>query len=263
MPASIAEIVDLDATALTRMATRGDVEDACPSRPLLSVIIPVFNGAEFLAHAVRNVLSQEYPAVEIIVVDDGSVDDLAAAVRALPVPVRFFQQPNGGAASARNRGIRDASGELLAFLDVDDLWPPGTLRRLADLLAADLDADVVHGRVQLSRFTTFEDHGEYVGSPTETFPYSIAAGLYRRRAFERAGLFDAALRFGEDSDWFLRARDLGLNIANLDEVVMIARRHERNITRGRSMAELQPLQLFKNVLDRRRRAQGHIVGDPK
>jgi hypothetical protein len=255
VPDAIARIVALDLAALTRLATSADDAEASARRPLLSVIIPVFNGTEFLAHAIRNVLSQNYPGVEIIVVDDGSVDDLAAAVRALPVPVRFFEQPNGGAASARNRGIRDASGELLAFLDVDDLWPPGTLLRLADVLVASPDIDVVHGRVQLARFTTYEDHGEYVGSPTETFRYSIAAGVYRRRAFERVGLFDRALRYGEDSDWFLRGKELGLRIIELDEIVLIARRHEGNMTRGKSLAELQPLQLFKNVLDRRRSAQ--------
>ena len=222
-------------------------------RPLVSIVIPVYNGATFIADAVRAVVRQEYPAYEIIVIDDGSTDDVAAALRDQPVDVRLFRQENGGAASARNRGIRDASGDFIAFLDVDDMWPAGNLDTMVDHLLAQPAVDVVRGRAQVTRYTTAEDPGEYLGNPAESFPHYIGAGLYRRRAFERVGLFDADLRFGEDTDWYTRAAEKALAILHLDEVTLFVRRHEHNMTRGKSIVELNQLRLFKKIIDRRRR----------
>ncbi len=261
LPETIRSILRLDGAALDRLATSPGAAPGAPARPLVSVIIPVYNGAGFLPYAVRSVLAQEYPAIEIIVVDDGSTDNVDAAVAALPVDVRNFRQENAGAASARNRGIRDASGELLAFLDVDDLWPERTLGSLVDLLAEQPGLDVVHGRAQVTRFTTYEEHGEYIGSPSEAFPYYIGAGVYRRRAFERVGLFDKELRFSEDTDWFTRAVEHGLNILHLDEVTLFVRRHDGNMTRGKSLVELNTLRLFKKAIDRRRTEPGIVVAE--
>ena len=222
------------------------------ARPLVSVIIPVYNGAAFIADAVRAVTRQDYPAYEIIVVDDGSTEDIAAALRDVPVDVRLFRQDNAGAASARNRGIRDASGDFIAFLDVDDLWPPGNLGAMVDHLLARPEVDVVRGRAQVTRYTTATDPGEYLGNPAESFPHYIGAGLYRRRAFERVGLFDADLRFGEDTDWYTRAAEQQLAMLQLDEVTLFVRRHDGNMTRGKTIVELNQLRLFKKMLDRRR-----------
>jgi glycosyltransferase involved in cell wall biosynthesis len=220
--------------------------------PLVSVIIPVYNGAAFIADAVRAVTRQDYHPVEIIVVDDGSSEDIAAALRDVPVDVRLFRQDNGGAASARNRGIRDASGDVIAFLDADDLWPPGNLAAMVDHLLAHPDVDVVRGRAQVTRYTTAGDAGEYLGNPAESFPHYIGAGLYRRRAFEKVGLFDADLRFAEDTDWYSRAAEKKLPILHVDEVTLFVRRHDGNMTRGKTIVELNQLRLFKKMLDRRR-----------
>lgn len=220
-------------------------------KPLISVIIPVYNGTRFLGDAVASILAQNYPAIEIIIVDDGSTDDVEVAVNDLPVDVRFFSQPNSGPAVARNRGIRDAAGELIAFLDVDDLWPAQHLDALLE--AMDDDTEVVLGRAQLARID-IEDQSrfDFIGNPEEAFPYYIGAALYRRSAFRRVGLFDPELRFGEDSDWFLRARDCGLVVKKLEQTTLIVRRHENNMTNGKTLVELNPLRAFKKALDRRR-----------
>jgi hypothetical protein len=237
-------------------AAAGDVAE--PERrarePLISVIIPVFNGAEFLHKAVASVLSQNYSALEIIVVDDGSSDDIEAAVRDLPVDVRFFRQDNGGPASARNRGIRDASGEFLAFLDVDDLWPAHNLKSLVEALE-ESKADVVMGRGQLAQLEPDTGELRFVGNPEESFPYYIGSALYRREVFQRIGLFDPEMRYGEDTDWYCRAREGGLNVERLDRVSLIVCRHAGNMTRGKSVVELHVLRVAKKVLDRRRLAQ--------
>jgi hypothetical protein len=249
LPRSIGEFLRHPAPALQG---RGPVAAPAAARPLVSVVIPVYNGAAFIADAVRAVASQDYPALEIIVVDDGSTEDIAAALREVPVDVRLFRQDNGGAASARNRGIRDASGDLIAFLDVDDLWPAGNLDAMVDHLLAKPEADVVRGRAQVTRYTTAAEPGEYLGNPAESFPHYIGAGLYRRRAFERVGLFDADLRFGEDTDWYTRAAEKGLPIHQLDEVTLFVRRHDGNMTKGKTIVELNQLRLFKKMIDRRR-----------
>jgi glycosyltransferase involved in cell wall biosynthesis len=218
----------------------------------VSVVIPVYNGGAFLGDAIRSVLSQEYPALEIIVVDDGSTEDVGAALGRLPVDVRLFRQDNAGAAAARNRGIRDASGDIIAFLDVDDLWPESNLNVLVEHLAAHPEADVVRGRAQVTRYTEGTEPGEYLGNPGEAFPHYIGTGLYRRRAFERVGLFDPDLRFGEDTDWFTRATECNLTVHHLEEVTLFVRRHAGNMTRGKSLVELNQLRLFKKALDRKR-----------
>jgi hypothetical protein len=227
---------------------------ASPRRqPTLSVIIPVYNGADFLAGAVESVLAQSWEAPELIIIDDGSTDAIEEAVQALPTTVRFLRQHNLGPAAARNAGIRNATGALLAFLDVDDLWPPGRLAAMWDAFERDPALDVVQGHAQV--FRTNGSGMEYLGNPREAFQNYIGAGLYRREVFAKAGLFDAELHFGEDTDWFNRATELGLRVSRPDLVTLLVRRHERNMTRNRSIVELNQLRVFKRQLDRVRGPQ--------
>ncbi|MEO8300521.1 MAG: glycosyltransferase [Rhizomicrobium sp.] len=242
----------LDMPAAERQAIAQTPTAAVSQLPLISVIIPVYNGARFLAQAVETVLKQNYPAIEIIVIDDGSSDEIEAAVRDLPTDVRFFRQDNGGAASARNRGVRDASGEYLAFLDVDDLWPENKIAVMVESLLANSALDVVQGFAQVMTRNPESGVFEYSGNPEESYPFYIGAALYRRRAFETIGLFDPSLRFSEDSDWFARAREAGLMIKRLEQVTLLVRRHGDNMTSGKSMIELNALQVLKKALDRKR-----------
>jgi glycosyltransferase involved in cell wall biosynthesis len=93
----------------------------------VSVVIPTYNRAEWLPATVESVLRQTHPADEILIVDDGSRDDTEAVCRAFPAPVRYVRQENAGVSAARNRGVREARGEWVAFLDSDDLWDPAKL----------------------------------------------------------------------------------------------------------------------------------------
>ena len=240
-------------------SANGGREPEQASRPLVSVVIPVHDGARFLADAVASILSQNYHALEIIVVDDGSSDGLADAVGRLPVEVRYLKQAQAGPAAARNQGIRNASGELLAFLDVDDLWPEHNLQVMGALLAADHACEIVQGFAQLMQARADTGEYEYVGNPGESFPDSIAMGLYRREVFEKVGLFDESLWFGEDRDWFNRARELGVNIHRLQQVTLLVRRHDANMTLGKTGLELNQLKVMKKALDRRRSAKGEAA----
>lgn len=226
--------------------------------PGVSVVIPVYNGAAFLREAIDSIVQQGYPNLEIVVVDDGSTDATPDVIAGLPVDVRSLRQPNSGAAAARNRGIRDATSDLIAFLDVDDLWAPGSLALMLRALDFDLELDLVRGWAQVTEYDPGTGSYELRGSPAESFPDYIGAALYRKRAFARVGFFDTTLRFAEDVDWFNRARELSIPIRRLDAVTLYVRRHGRNMTHGRSLQELNLLQAFKKQLDRRRSRNANV-----
>ncbi|NQV01643.1 MAG: glycosyltransferase family 2 protein, partial [Bacteroidia bacterium] len=221
------------------------------SWPLISVIIPVYNSEKFIRIAVENVMAQNYPAIELIIVDDGSTDQTKEIIMEIPYDIRFFHQPNEGPAAARNRGIRDASGEYYAFLDADDLWPENNLHLLLEEIEKDRDLEVVRGHAQV--FSNIaNDRMEFLGNPKESFPDYIGAGLYRKSLFQKVGLFDPFLRFGEDKDWFNRAHEANIIMKRLDVVTLLVRRHGANMTEGKSLVELNALKVFRKVLERMR-----------
>jgi hypothetical protein len=229
--------------------------------PVVSVILPVFNGERFIGEAVENILSQGYPSLEILIIDDGSTDRTGDIVEQLPADIRYFRQDNGGPAAARNKGIRESTGEFIAFNDVDDLWPKKNLPMLVKELLKNEDIAVVHGYAQLAHFNELSREYEYSGNPAESFPYSIGAALFRRSAFTNVGLFDPTLLYGEDTDWFTRAQELNVSIRRLEEVTLIVRRHGKNMTCNKDTVELNHLRVFKKSLDRMRarRRNGHVL----
>jgi glycosyltransferase involved in cell wall biosynthesis len=230
--------------------------------PLISVIIPVWNGERFVKEAVGSVLSQGCPSLEIVIVDDGSTDGTEAEVGALPCDVRYLKQENAGPAAARNRGILECSGDRIGFLDADDLWPQDHLKLLGDELSADEELDLVHGYGQLFECDAADGGRHFIGSPEEAFPHYIGAGLYRKRVFDRVGLFDPTLRFGEDTDWYTRARELDVPMKRLETVTLLVRRHAANMTQDQAQIKLSNLRVFKKALDRKRAESAPTPGEP-
>lgn len=112
--------------------------------PLVSVIIPNYNYARFLPQALDSVLAQSYSNFEIIVVDDGSTDDSKAILRSYGERIRWFEQQNQGVSAARNRGVKESRGQLIAFLDADDIWLPLKLERQVQLFLDNPKLGLVH-----------------------------------------------------------------------------------------------------------------------
>jgi len=226
--------------------------------PLVSVVIPVFNGERFLREAVESVLAQKYSPLEIIMVDDGSTDGTADVARSLPETVRYLHQTNQGPAAARNRGIEHAQGSLIAFADADDLWPEDKLALQLPYLMRDPAAEIVMGRIQqvLLSETGAEDFGE------PAFSVNLGSAIIRKSVFERVGLFDETMRYSEDVDWFMRAREGGAAIVTIDAVTLLYRQHDQNMTRGKSTSELNVLKALKRSLDRRRESTGFASALP-
>lgn len=193
---------------------------------MISVVIPAHDGARFLDSALRSVARQAEPDLEILVVDDGSRDDL---VERCPPEVRTLRQPRRGPAAARNRGIRESKGELLAFLDVDDQWTDGHLERLRAALARAPEAGIAQGRMR--QFAEGPE-GRRGHSGAYRMPY-LGSCLFRRWVFEVCGLFDESLELGEDYDLLFRCWERDVPKRDVEEVSLLYRRHPGNTTRGR------------------------------
>ena len=225
--------------------------------PSVSVIVPTYNRASFLAEAVASIRAQQYQPLEIIVVDDGSTDQTEAAVGALQdADLRYLRQDNRGPAAARNAGLAVAQGNVIGFLDADDLWPAQKLARQVEVLIANSAIEVVHGRTQALVLANAAANGRPRFEPYAEPWYATQLGsaLYRREVFRRVGQFDPGLTTSEDFDWFLRAREGGAKLVRTPEVALLYRLHTSNLSRGAGTLNL--LTTIKRSLDRRRGLAG-------
>jgi glycosyltransferase involved in cell wall biosynthesis len=222
--------------------------------PTVSVVVPVRNGAAYLAAALSSVLEQLPPPDEVIVVDDGSTDDTAAiATRAGPA-VRVHSGRFGGAAAARNAGVSVATGDLLAFIDHDDLWVPGRLARQLGALRRAPAVDLVLGLTQRVR----DVGGQLVPLRPPAAEPSLGALLVRRSVFERVGPLDETRPFDEDVDWFLRAREACVPARLDNELAQIYRRHATNGTNHRAADIRAFFHCLRDSIARRRGEDGSV-----
>ncbi|CAK7051973.1 MAG: Undecaprenyl-phosphate 4-deoxy-4-formamido-L-arabinose transferase [Desulfovibrio sp.] len=204
--------------------------------PLLSIIIPAYNAERTLAATCASVAHQEFADWECIIVDDGSTDETRAIARALAKNdsrFRYIYQENKGVSVARNCGIENSRGELLAFLDADDLWLPHALATLIAPFRDKPDLDFSWGTAE-----RFSEHGEIkpiiwknfhsTGTPWldmlvhDFLP--MGSFCVSRNALPLPPYFDASLTHGEDRDFLLRVLK-GAATATVDETVLLIRLH--------------------------------------
>lgn len=225
------------------------------NEPLVSIIIPVYNGDRYLAEAIESALAQSYRAVEVIVVDDGSTDRSAAIAGSFGSGIRYVLQPHSGCGAARNRGVKVARGEFLAFLDADDLWLEDKLVRQMDALKHDPELNMVFGYVRQFKSPELDGRSQRELLPeAEILPgYFPGTLLIRRDAFFRAGLFETKWKVGEFIDWYSRAVEEGLKSLLLPEVVMKRRVHTTNMGIRYREDQGDYARILKAALDRRRR----------
>lgn len=198
----------------------------------VSVIVPAHNGARFYRNALDSILLQHWEDLEIVVVDDGSADGLAEAVQGSPIPLRYVRQERQGPAAARNAGLRAASAELIAFLDIDDIWTAGHVSGLSRALEEDPDAGFAQSLMR--QFVILPD-GSRMLSGTYRMPY-LGACLFRRRVFEQCGGFNEKMQMGEDYDFIFRCWEQDVPKRTVDQVSFLYRRHPGNMTRGQNRA---------------------------
>lgn len=226
------------------------------SRAPVTVVIPAFNAAAYLAESIQSVRRQPVQPAEIIVVDDGSTDRTPEIAASL-TDIVCLRQGNSGPSAARNRGIAAATQEFVAFLDADDLWPEGSLAVRLSAMNGSRRLDAVLGRTRA--FERLES-----GRPAEDNAAQIApmlgAALFRRSLFAEIGEFDPTLRSAEDHDFFLRLREAGRPFVVLPQVTLWYRRHPGSVTFGRPWWNRDFFRMLKNSLDRRTALS---PGDPR
>ena len=224
--------------------------------PLVSVIIPVYNGARHLHAALESVFAQTYREFEVIVVDDGSADDSGAIAQSFP-DVHYIRQENKGVAAARNNGIEVARGEFFAFLDQDDLWTPEKLKIQIDYLLSHPELDYT-----LTQQQYFLDEGATLPAwfrkelfSTVHTGWVLGTLVVRRTAFAQVGNFATGYSAANDSDWFFRAKAAEIPMAVIPELLLRKRLHDANDS-GRAKEVLSELlKVVKSSLDRQRSAQ--------
>ncbi|MCP4296666.1 MAG: glycosyltransferase, partial [Proteobacteria bacterium] len=170
--------------------------------PLISVIIPTFNCASFISEAIQSVLQQNYDPVEIIIIDDGSTDNTVEVIKTFGDMIIYSFQEHSGVASARNKGVGLAKGEFISFIDADDLWLEDKLKTQLNFFRKNPDLDVVIGL--LKRIQYPEDGGLLstfdLKNVNDEFALSLGCSLIRASVFEKPGVFDEEMKFGEDID---------------------------------------------------------------
>lgn len=229
---------------------------------LISCIVPVFNGEDYIKETLDSIHAQTYRPIQVIVADDGSTDGTVDIVERYPLEVVYVRQENGGPASARNLGLSVATGEFVAFLDADDLWHPQKLERQIACFEACPELDYCVAHIQNFWISELEAEAERFKDHPRSKPvpaYTTHALLARRSLFEAIGEFDASLRHCDDTEWFLRAGDHGATGELLPDVLAYRRLHRTNRSRIFSDESRQEyLRLIKSRLDQRRAPEKEI-----
>jgi glycosyltransferase involved in cell wall biosynthesis len=220
--------------------------------PLVSIIIPSYNGAAFIKEAVDSALAQTYSNIEIIVVDDGSTDNTKAVLAPYVTThqIHYIYQPNAGLSAARNTGIRGAKGEYIALLDSDDIFLPRKIERQIAHFAALPDCDISY--CGLYSFWDGEpekllkiDYQFYSGEDVlpNLVKKSFIAPLtmvIKKDVFGRFGLFDENFKRSEDLEFLVRVASAGANIYFLDEILAKLRlRRTGNLQSFKSQPEVK------------------------
>ncbi len=209
----------------------------------VSAVIPVYNNEAYIAAAVKSVLAQTRLPTEVIVVDDGSTDGTAAALKSYRDSIKYVYQKNRGEPAARNRGIRESTSEFIAFLDGDDLWCSNKLELQMEYLRQHPNCALVY-----TDMSTFDENGIIDASVKDRFQMALPSGrifhalfmralfgsgsvIFRKECVDTVGYFDEDLLVGSDYEMWLRmARQFELGA--VDRPLLMYRYHPSMSTRG-------------------------------
>lgn len=226
-------------------------------QPLVSVVTPCLNAAEFLDETIRSVLAQDYPNLEYLVMDAGSTDGTLAILERYQGRLEFVSAPDGGAADAINRGFRKARGEIVAWLGADDLYLPGAISAAVAALAADSAAAAVYGEgywigtdgANLGRYPTVAPYN--AGAFRRECPICQPACFMRRDAVEAVGGLDASLHWAFDYDLWIRLSQR-YPFRAIPQYLAQSRMHPRNKSLGGKQ------RMFEECIQVLRRHYGYV-----
>lgn len=231
-------------------------------KPLVSIVIPVYNGSNYMAEAIDSALSQTYDNIEIIVVNDGSKDDgkSDAVAKSYGDKIRYFPKENGGSSSALNEGIRNMRGQWFSWLSHDDLYYKDKVKRQVEYLNELLDSgvteddlfrhilftatDFINGEGKLikkskaeneralsEKISAFKGNEYLICEPTKYNFYGCGC-LINKKAFDKVGGFDEKLRLINDIDMWQRLYAGGFRLHYMPEALTVGRIHKGQISRS-------------------------------
>lgn len=215
--------------------------------PLVSVILPVYNGEAYIEACLESVFTQTYPEIELIVVDDGSEDSTLEFIQKYPGKIKILQQNHGDVSEARNRGIKASAGAFIAFIDQDDTWAPEKIAKQAGLMQSS-DADLVF--TDLIKF--WDDGRTHHARDKHRIALSLtdknlfrklvmknvlmpSAVMVRRESLERSDLFDTQFTTCGDYELWLRMAGMKMRFRYLPESLTWYRQHSRNTCKNTTM----------------------------
>jgi glycosyltransferase involved in cell wall biosynthesis len=209
----------------------------------ISVILPVFNGERFVDDAFETIAAQSLKPDEIIVINDGSTDETEKKLEKYSDKIIYRKIENSGPGEARNIGIQLASGNIIAFLDVDDVWPEKKLETQLSRFEENAGLMIVMGLIQHMLLNQEKNCFEKFRNPN--LAVNLGASLFKKEVFSIVGMFNPAIRIGEDLDWFMRARNMNTATYIDDEVGLFYRLHETNTSKVASSRHSTLFRLLK------------------
>lgn len=215
----------------------------------ISVVIPVHNARNYVFEAVKSVFDQTIKPQEIIIVDDGSTDDFTEELKIYIDDFKLLRQTNQGPPAARNHGLSKSAGEFIAFLDADDIWHTDKLERQLSIFENNRNVDVVVGLHK--KFTDAIDPKAHY--PPYEFQPLLGCSLIRSETFDKIGRLDEELFIGDDTDWFYRVREAGLNIFIHDDLVQFYRIHDQGITARDEKKNYYTFKVLHKAMARRKK----------
>ena len=220
--------------------------------PLVSIVTPSFNQGRFLRRTIESVLMQEYPCIEHIVCDGGSTDESRGILESYGDRFAWVSEPDAGQSHAINKGLRRARGDIVAYLNSDDVLLPGALLTVVAHLEANPEWDLVYGNAY-----HIDEEDRVIGNyPTAPFDFDRLlqdccicqpATFWRRRVVDRIGYFDEALHYTMDYEYWMRLHRAGGVLAHVPEFLASSRVHSATKTLSARM------QVYDEILSVSRR----------
>ena len=209
--------------------------------PLVSIIIPVYNGEKYVCEAIDSAIAQTYKNIEIIVVDDGSKDNTSEVVKRYGERIKFYHKDNGGVSTALNFGIEKASGEYISWLSHDDIYHKDKIEKQIKILSTFTEAERARTLLYSSLeemnednfiYNKFEPQKKYSNKKLNNHFWPVLAGLingctalFPKKCFDEVGLFNPELRYTQDSEMWFRMSSK-LNFRFHPDITLISRKHK-------------------------------------
>jgi glycosyltransferase involved in cell wall biosynthesis len=203
--------------------------------PKISVIVPTFNQGQFIEQTILSVISQQYPNLEFIVLDAGSSDNTVEIIRKYHSHITYWRsQADGGQAAAINEGFHRATGSILCWINSDDIYMPGIFRRIAGHFTDERIPKVVFGNSIHFDSESGKARGSSVSRNHLRYQLSLCdyviqpSSFWNRAAWVITGHLNESMHFAFDWDWFIRAKQAGVDFVPVEECLSLYRIHAQH-----------------------------------